>query len=132
MDPAFKPDPNIEVETLLLDGSTLYAGGRFTSIGGQPIKYVAKLNAVTGAADAAWNPDPNGFVYSLTLDGNHLYAGGNFTQIDGRPQQYFAKLDKATGNVMQTISLNNDVFELAQTPGGVYAGGTFIPVTEHC
>ncbi len=44
------------VSTLVVSGSTVYAGGNFTSIGGHARHYIAALNARTGSA-TAWNPN---------------------------------------------------------------------------
>ena len=44
-----------------ISGTSVYAGGYFTSIGGQTRNYLAKLSSSgTGAADATWNPNANG------------------------------------------------------------------------
>ena len=53
---------------------TVYAGGKFTSIGGQPRNYIAALDA-TGAA-TNWNPNANAEVNALALGGSTVYAGG--------------------------------------------------------
>ena len=43
-----------------MSGSTVYAGGGFTSIGGQARNSIAALDATTGAA-TAWDPNASGY-----------------------------------------------------------------------
>jgi hypothetical protein len=45
------------VLALAVSGSTVYAGGSFTSVGGQARRNLAALNIRTGAA-TAFNPNP--------------------------------------------------------------------------
>src|SRR5205807_1342960 len=75
------------VYSLALSGGTLYAGGYFTAIGGQPRDGVAALSAdPTGAASATgWDPAPetgdpgsSATVYALALSGSTVYVGGAF------------------------------------------------------
>ena len=57
-----------------MSGATVYAGGRFTSIGGQTRNHLAALDAASGAA-TAWNPHPSDCVYSLAWSEGTLYVG---------------------------------------------------------
>ncbi len=52
---AWDPNASSTVATLT-NGSTVYAGGNFTSIGGQARNRIAALDAATGAA-TAWDPN---------------------------------------------------------------------------
>ena len=38
------------------DGASVFAGGSFQNVGGQPAYGLAKINAATGALDTSWNP----------------------------------------------------------------------------
>src|SRR5262249_56306105 len=44
VDPNFAPRPDREVDALAVSGSTVYAGGFFTQIGGQPRDKIAALD----------------------------------------------------------------------------------------
>ena len=57
LDTAFDPNANEWVYSIAVqaDGKIL-AGGFFTSIGGQPRNYIARLDATTGLADS-FNPN---------------------------------------------------------------------------
>ena len=83
---------------LAVSGSTVYAGGEFTSIGGQTRNYIAALDAGTGAA-TDWNPNASGGIFqplvlALAVSGSTVYAGGSFTSIGGDINRtYFAQFD---------------------------------------
>lgn len=65
-----------------MDGSTVYASGGFTFIGGQSRNRIAALDVTTGLA-TAWNPNANGTVSDMVLNGSTIYACGVFTSIGG-------------------------------------------------
>lgn len=57
------------VEALAVDGPTVYVGGKFVEIGGQGVRHLAAVNAVTGAVSTDWAPNP-------ALDEGHLVDYG--------------------------------------------------------
>jgi hypothetical protein len=119
------------ITALLVNGSTVYAAGSFSTIGGQPRNTLAALDAATGAA-TAWNPNPNALVRSLALSGSTLFIGGDFSTVGGQPRLRFAGVDVATGspaswtvhsthgNLGSTIS----VYAVAASGATVTLGGT--------
>jgi hypothetical protein len=76
------------VNAIAAIGSTVYVGGEFTSIGGQPRSRIAALGVMTGQA-SAWDPGANGTVAALAVSGNIVYAGGWFTSIGGQARGGF-------------------------------------------
>jgi len=84
------------VLALAVSGSTVYVGGEFGSIGGQPRNKIAALDAVTGQA-TAWDPNANATVEALAVSGSTVYAAGWFTGIGGQPRNNLAALDAVTG-----------------------------------
>src|SRR6185503_134107 len=56
-------------------GSIVYAAGDFETIGGQPRRFLAALDARTGLA-TNWNPGPAFGVACLAVQGAAVYAGG--------------------------------------------------------
>ncbi len=115
------------VRALVVQGSTVYAGGDFTSIGGQARTYLAALDATTGLAIASWNPAPNAPTNTLALSGALLYVGGNFSMIGGVSRSCAAVLDAATGaaqlwNPTATGGVVNAIVPVGST---VYVGGAF-------
>ena len=85
------------VLALAVSGSTVYAGGQFSAVGGQTRDGIAALDASTGLA-TAWNPDASangwrGSLKALAVSGSRVYAGGSFTSIGGQPRAHIAALD---------------------------------------
>ena len=83
------------VYTLVVNGTTIYSGGDFDSVGRQSRSYITALDATTGNT-LPWNPNANGQVQSLAMNGATLFAGGQFTSIgQGIGHPYFAKFDSS-------------------------------------
>ncbi|MCX7017203.1 MAG: hypothetical protein NTW86_32340 [Candidatus Sumerlaeota bacterium] len=122
------PDPATSVRSLAVSGSTLYAGGIFSAVGGQPRNCIAAVDLATGAA-TPWNPDANDAVYALAASGLTIYAGGYFSTIGGQARNRIAALDAATTTALAWNPDANGVVEaLAVAPSRVYAGGEFTSI----
>src|SRR5262245_56870480 len=109
-----------------VSGDSVYAGGVFTSIGGQQRTNLAKLSATTGAADAGFAPNPNDVVMALAVSATTVYVGGAFNNISGQARPLLARLDAATGalNPFNAQLVPTDgVRALAITGGDLYVGG---------
>jgi hypothetical protein len=74
----------------------MYAGGSFTSMGGQARSHVAALDATTGQA-TAWNPGEDDWVLALGVNNSTVYAGGYFSSIGGQARSYVAALTRRPG-----------------------------------
>jgi hypothetical protein len=117
-----------DVFAIAVDGPTVYAGGNFTSIGGQPRKNVAALDAATGAA-TAWDPDASSSVAALVPAGSTIYAGGYFVSIGGQTRRGIAALDAATGEATDwNPNAVGSVADLAIDGSVVYVGGDFTSI----
>ena len=121
----------VQLSALAVSGNTLYVGGMFSSIGGQSITNLAKLDAGgTGAADANWNPNPSFRVYALAVDGGSVYVGGSFTSIGGQSRNNIAALDvSGTGTATSwNPNANGQVSDLVVSGSLVYVGGGFTSI----
>jgi hypothetical protein len=88
------PSADDTVWTLAVDpaGSTVYAGGKFKTIGGQARPYSAALDAASGAV-RAWDPEPNAIVYVLRVAApGDVVLGGGFTRVSGHVRNRLAEV----------------------------------------
>ena len=133
VDPNWNPNASggnyTGVGALVVSGSTIYVGGEFTSIGGQPRNNIAALNATTGAA-TDWNPNADNSVDVLAISGSTVYAGGWFSHIGGQTRNYIAALDASTGAANDWNPCANDgIVTLTISGSTVYAGGWFLHIS---
>lgn len=84
------------VWAILARGHTVYVGGSFASIGGQPRRHLAALEAGSGRA-TAWNPQLSSWVRALAIHGTTLFAGGYFYRVGGQLRRHLAAIDLSTG-----------------------------------
>ena len=132
VDPGWNPDANGAVNALVLspDGTRLYAGGAFTTVGGTSHPRLVALDAATGVPDPGWDPNANNTVKALALapDGARLYAGGTFTGVRGVARNYLAAVDTVRGLVDPwNPGANGAVNTLLLSSSGnaLYTGGAF-------
>jgi hypothetical protein len=120
------------VRALTTDGTSLYVGGDFTTLNGQPVNRLVKLNPTTGAPIAGFNPpDIPSVVYALDYFGGRVYAGGDFSVGTPPAAKKGASFDAATGafagwNPDADAKINS----LKVSPDGqyVFIGGSFATV----
>ena len=117
------------------DGSRVYLGGAFTTLGGAARTRLGAVDPATGAL-LAWNPRvAGGTVEAIapTSDGSEVLVGGSFTSVAGAPIARLAALSAATGAARLSFaaSVNGNVFlsvkalALSADEANVYAGGSF-------
>jgi uncharacterized delta-60 repeat protein len=137
---SFDPNANGPVFSIAVqaDGKIL-AGGYFNgvnSIGGATRNYIARLNPITGLADA-FDPSPTDIVQSIAVqqDGKVL-AGGNFANLAPNggaavQRNHIARME-TDGGLDRTLDLNivgNFVLAIAVQPDGkTLIGGGFTQV----
>ena len=72
----FVANTNGVVRSLASDGSRLFVGGSFTTIGRPEPLRLAAVDLNTGAVSGTWISNSNSHVYALSVGGGRLYAGG--------------------------------------------------------
>jgi uncharacterized delta-60 repeat protein len=131
---SFAPNANSFVSAVLVqpDGQIL-ASGSFNgenSIGGQSRNFIARLDSVTGAADALFDPNANNVVTGIALQSdNKVLAAGMFNgtnSIGGQTRNRVARLDPVTGAADSfDPDVNQNINGLLVMPDGkiLVAGG---------
>ena len=92
------------VDALAVSGSTVYAGGNFTTIGGQTRSNIAALDATSGDA-TTWDPEASGPVDALAVSGATVYAGGYFSTVAGQMCPCLARFSPPTEDAPQISGL---------------------------
>ena len=107
------------------DGTHLYVGGMFGSIGGGRFSRLAAVDVATGAADPAFAPPiPDAYVKAMALSGETLYIGGAFSRLGTESRSQLAALDARTGALQRDwVPPPND--------GGRFVGNTGKPTEDH-
>lgn len=133
------------VNAILVDGDTVYLGGEFVTVGGQPSRRVAAVSALTGVP-TAFSADIrrgineyDGSVLALAKSGDTLFVGGNFNKVNGTTRKSLAGLDATTGATTAFDStvvgpydsvdtVHDRVSSLDLHDGKLYLGGLFVSV----
>ncbi|MBT1002474.1 PKD domain-containing protein [Paenarthrobacter sp. DKR-5] len=89
------------------DGKTVWIAGGFSSLNGETVRGVAKIDVTTGQRDPSFAVNAfDGRVNQVMLSNGKLYVTGRFLNVNGKPQTSFAGLDPATGVVLPDVRLD--------------------------
>ncbi|MGD8322717.1 MAG: hypothetical protein PVJ02_19865, partial [Gemmatimonadota bacterium] len=134
----WNPGANDYVRVIVVVGPTIYVGGAFSTVGGQPRARAAALDAVTGAV-LPWNPNVQGNgtawpgVHAMVVDGDSVFLGGDFTHVGGFPWPNLAKVS-ATGAGALDATWNPagttppTVYSLVVSGTRLFVGGSFTSI----
>lgn len=128
---AFNPGMNgvVRAITASPDGSRIYVGGGFSTVGGITRTRLAAFDTTTGALLSGWKPTANATVRALGTFGSTVYAGGSFTSVSGQSRQKVAAFSSSSGAVGTWKGAIPDgaVNALTISPNGdrVVIGGSF-------
>jgi hypothetical protein len=109
------------VKALAVSGTNLFAGGTFTTAGGNAANSIAKWD---GSNWTALGSGMDNNVLALAVSGTNLYAGGDFTTAGGTAANYIAKWDGSRWSALGS-GMNGSVKALTLSGGALYAGGSF-------
>jgi hypothetical protein len=120
--------PEVRAMAISADGATVFAGGKFTTVNGEPRKNFVGLGASSGVIDSRFNHTPANSVHVILATSSRIYFGGAFTLVDGKTRNRLAAL--LPNGLLDTTWLPaaNDVVRsmlLAPDGGSLFIGGLF-------
>lgn len=121
--------PFVKSIALQSDGKILVAG-QFTTIGGQPRNYIARLDPTTGAPDS-FKPSANLATDTVVVQGDgKILVGGSFTMVGGQARNHIARLDATTGLADSFDPNASDAVDsiVQQADGKILVGGGFTSI----
>ena len=132
---------NDEVNTIVVSGTNLYVGGKFTGVGTGGTA-VTGLNCIAKWNGSGWSALGSGLIYvqipsfgnvmALAVSGTDIYVGGSFTGVGagGTAVPGLNHIAKWNGVAWSALGsgLNQFVNALAVSGTDIYAGGQFTGV----
>lgn len=121
-----------DVKQLAISGTSIIAGGSFTTIGGTARNYLARLNNTNGTA-TNWTT-ANSYVFSVYVDGTTCYVGGYFNQLTSpsggtTARNYLGGITISNGNInTYNPSPNSYVYTINKAGTLLYFGGQFTSI----
>ncbi|HVM49225.1 MAG TPA: hypothetical protein VMU04_14435 [Candidatus Acidoferrum sp.] len=114
------PYASTQVRALAVMGTNLYAGGNFSTAGGNPADGIAQWNG------SGWSPvGPGlGYVYALGVVQSNLYAGGNFFYAGPIQVNDIARWNGSSWSALGS-GMNGPVSAFAVSGTNLYVGGEF-------
>ena len=123
----WSPGTNGSVETMATDGTQIFVGGSFTTLGGVSRN---RLGAVDLAGTALpWTTGANDTVLALAVSGTQIFVGGRFTTLGGQSRSRLGAVTTAGALLPWSPSADDRVKALTLlSSGDVVAGGYFLNV----
>lgn len=126
---AWNPAPDGgDCHVLVFADSIVYAGGKFTSFGGQVHERIAAVDALSGLA-TNWHPvvnTINGDVLAIAPGSSEMVFGGDFQSVNFATQRYIAAVHPASGATLPwNPNPNGVVRSISLASGTAFVGGDF-------
>ena len=116
------------VHAIAVRNDTVFIGGTFQFLGGEPRTRLAAINAQGDLLP--WSPDiPSGIVAALEIANDTLYVGGSIPSIDGDDRGNLASFDLTNGEWTDWApSIGSTIRSIEATDDALYIGGQFMQV----
>ncbi|MDQ3947074.1 MAG: hypothetical protein M3357_18330 [Actinomycetota bacterium] len=128
-------NPNANGTVLALapssDGTKIFAGGDFTTVGGKSRARLAKISSSSNSI-SSWNPGASSTVRALLVKSSRLYLGGTFSTVKGVTVDRLAAVSTSSGDVKTDFKPrpNAGVRALTLSPDRtrLYVAGSFTSI----
>jgi hypothetical protein len=134
----WNPGANQAVDALVVGTDKasyfVYAGGRFTTVGGVARPYLAKIAQGPGTVLTLFDAHADSAVTALHFSNETLtlYAGGRFLHLGGAVRSFVAAVTNGGVARPWAPAVNGIVYAFAPTPAsGVFLGGAFTTPSPH-
>ena len=127
--------PEVRALAVSADGSVLYIGGKFDTVGGQPHKNFAAVDTTTGTVLSSVSLTVSSPVKAILVGDDRIYFGGDFKRVNGKPRSYLAamlpdgSLDPdwrpAAGDGGSGVGVSIHSLEYAIDHATIFVGGLF-------
>lgn len=131
VDPNFDQRLDGTVFAMVINGGTLYVGGKFQSVSGVSLRNLVAINLTAPNYDLLpWDPNPDDAVHALATSFRSLFVGGFFREA-GKPAYFriYETADRALGDPVSAqpkpVDMNVDDPVYSMSPGATYVGGAF-------
>ncbi|MEL6534125.1 MAG: T9SS type A sorting domain-containing protein [Bacteroidota bacterium] len=118
------------VWALASDGTELYVGGAFNSIGGYLTDGLARLHRTTGAGDPGFvSSSNNGIIYDLQMAGDSLFLAGSFGSFHSTFSRRRLACVKANTGTLEfcdwepSMGSSGIIYDMALAGNQLYLGG---------
>jgi trimeric autotransporter adhesin len=121
---------NGAVNSFAVSGTTLYVGGAFSTISGQPRSRLAAFDANTRQL-LPWAPRTDNTVRLILSRDQSIIAVGSFLNANGESRSNLAVFDAVTGQLSlgpSALSANGTIRSLAASSNALYLTGDFTQV----
>jgi PQQ-like domain len=118
---------DVHALTLSPDGSTLYAGGDFSTVDGMTHRHLVAINVADHTVLPNWKAGAAGEVRDLVVYGSDLIVAGKITNVAGTAHRGIGAVNAATGKFDPAFNFtaDDDVLGLAVTGTTLLLSGSF-------
>jgi hypothetical protein len=105
------PAADDTIECLFVDGSRVFVGGSFATLGSLPRQRLGAVDASTGAPWLTFAPTVNDTIYRIDVQNGLVFFGGEFDMVNGSTRQHAAAVRSSTtvAEDGQLVGWNPDV-----------------------
>ena len=123
---------SVSIYSVATSPNALFVGGAFTTVNGQPRRFLAALDPSSGSLIPDFNANLGGGfagVSALAVSGTNIYVGGDFTTVNTLAIPYLTEVSSDTGTSINWMpDPNRAVTGLSATADTLHVIGAFTTI----